>query len=89
MGYRMRNARDHVVNIYGFDFDPPRHVALMAMELGDDSLQQRIKKLHRRQSGYSKTGTIRDDYISSKDRKNIWVQLVEIIMILHRNNIVS
>ena len=46
MAYKMRKETRHVVTIYGFDFDPQRGLALMAMELGGDTLAKRIEVLH-------------------------------------------
>ncbi len=89
MTYQMRDAKYHVVNIYGFDFDLQRQLALMAMELGDDTLEDRVKKLHMMHPRYVGSGMSGDDYISAVDRKNIWVQLVNIVLELYRHNIVS
>lgn len=46
MAFRMRQATKHVVKIFGFDFDPKLGLGLMAMELGGDTLETRIEKLH-------------------------------------------
>jgi len=86
MAYIMRGANNFVVNIYGFDFDSQRRVALMAMELGNDSLQDRVQNLHRMHPGSKMIG---NDYISAGHRKNIWIQLVNIILALHQHNVVS
>jgi serine/threonine protein kinase len=86
MLYRLRDAKNHVVNIYGFDFDKQNRVALIAMELGDDSLEERVKKLHFK---YDVSGPISGDYISARDRKYIWIQLVKILLALHQHNVVS
>lgn len=79
MIYRMREEREHVVTVYGFDVDSTRHVALLAMELGGESLLERAFRLHSRAE---------DDFIPTAERKNIWMQLVNILVILHRRNIV-
>ncbi|CAF3632228.1 unnamed protein product [Adineta steineri] len=72
----MRNVTNHVVNIYGFDFDGRTKLAFIAMELGDQTLQDRVKELHRMHSQYIRSGMGDDDYISARERKNIWIQLV-------------
>jgi len=95
MAYKMRQATRHVVTIYGFDFDMRRGLALMAMELGGDTLAIRIEKLHatkdmarRHQRANGKlVGT--GDYIPARDRKNIWVQLANIVQSLHNHRVVS
>jgi hypothetical protein len=89
MAYKLRDAKYHVVNIYGFDFDAERHVALMAMELGDDTLEDRAKNLHIRHQRHDGLGMFGNDYISPKDRKSIWTQLVQIVLVLGQHNIVS
>ncbi len=95
MAYKMRKETRHVVTIYGFDFDPRTGLALMAMELGGDSLAKRIKVLHmakdmkRRRHHNDGTVSRSSDYIPSRERKNIWVQLVNIVQTLHRHRIVS
>jgi hypothetical protein len=88
MAYRLRGSQSHVVTIYGFDFDGPRRVALVAMELGDDSLIERIVHLHQLRSKHLGKRIHDHDYISATDRKNIWVQFVGIIMTLQKLNIV-
>jgi hypothetical protein len=88
MAYRMRDSSNYVVTIYGFDFDPARLVALLAMELGDDSLQDRIHTLHQSHPKRYGVGIHGNDYIPASDRKNIWVQFVGIIMALQKHNIV-
>src|ERR1700722_1042170 len=47
MAYMMRQETRHVVTIFGFDFSRSTGLALMAMELGGDSLAIRIEKLHK------------------------------------------
>ncbi len=98
MAYKMRQETRHVVTIYGFDFDPRFGLALMAMELGGDSLAQRIETLHmmkdkrRRHRHHHMDGmnfTSTGDYIPSRERKNIWVQLNNIVQTLHRHRVVS
>lgn len=86
MALKIRNVERHVVTIYGFAYDPARNFASIAMELGEDNLEVRVKDLHKI---YETSKMINKDYISSIDRKNIWIQLVEIILVLHRYNIVS
>lgn len=95
MAFKMRKETRHVVTIYGFDFDPHSGLALMAMELGGDTLRTRIEKLHGRKDMQRKhhrrdgTVSISSDYISSRERKNIWIQLANIIQTLHRHRVVS
>lgn len=95
MAYKMRQETRHVVTIYGFDFDPRSGLALMAMELGGDTLAQRIEKLHhmrdmqQRYHRHDFSTTVSKDYISARDRKNIWTQLVNIVQTLHRHRVVS
>jgi len=88
MAYKMRDAKYHVVNIYGFDFDSERRVALMAMELGDQTLEDRAKYLNMTRPRNQQIRFIQD-FILPKDRKNIWTQLVQIILVLNQHNIVS
>lgn len=94
MAYKMRQETRHVVTIYGFDFDPRSGLALMAMELGGDTLAQRIAKLHsmrdmqRRYHRHDFSRAVSNDYISARDRKNIWTQLVNIVQTLHRHRVV-
>jgi len=88
MAYKMRDAKYHVVNIYGFDFDSERRVALMAMELGDQTLEDRAKYLNMTRPRNPQMRFIQD-FILPKDRKNIWTQLVQIILVLNQHNIVS
>ena len=99
MAYTLRRATQHVVTIYGFDFDPRTGLALMAMELGGDTLTKRIQMLHmmkdaRRHHHHhhrhymdgmiSKAG----DYIPSRERKDIWIQLHDIVKALHHYGVV-
>ncbi|CAF0843474.1 unnamed protein product [Adineta steineri] len=83
--FAIRNARNYVVNVYDFDFDAQRRVALLAMELGNDSLQDRAEMLH---ETTSRSRTYGNDYISAIDRKNIWIQLVTIVRVLDQHGIV-
>lgn len=82
---KMRDDKYHLVNIYGFDFDPERRVALMAMELGDQTLEDRAKYLNMTQGKHTTMG----DFISPKDRKSIWIQIVDIVLVLNQHNIGS
>lgn len=86
MLYRMRNETQHVVTIYGFDFAVNRRAALLAMELGGESLAERAKTLHRMNVGSEKSG---DEYIPAAERKAFWIQLVNIAIVLHQNGIVG
>lgn len=94
MAYKMRQETRHVVTIFGFDFDMKKGLALMAMELGGDTLSTRIEKLHALKNAPRKM-PIQDemhgasgDYISPRDRKNIWIQLANIVQTLHRHHVV-
>lgn len=95
MAYKMRQETRHVVTIYGFDFDARSGLALMAMELGGESLADRIEMLHvvhntkRAHTRMDGTTAISGDYISSRERKNIWMQLNNIVQTLHRHHVVS
>ena len=92
MAYKMRKETRHVVTIYGFDFNMERGLALMAMELGGEALNTRIERLHAMGRNYRRTDgmkTTTGDYIPSRERKNIWVQLVNIVQTLHRHRVVS
>ena len=97
MAYAMRQETRHVVTIYGFDFNARTGLALMAMELGGDTLSKRVERLHfmrdmqrRQHRGRDAMMTLPGrDFISSRERKNIWVQLVEIVLTLHRHRVVS
>lgn len=86
MAFRLRDAQYHVANIYGFDFDGERRLALMALELGDETLQDRANYLHHQ---HVSSGMYNGDFISPIDRKSIWKQMVQIILVLHQHNIVS
>ncbi|CAF3759764.1 unnamed protein product [Adineta steineri] len=85
MAYAMRHETNFAVTMYGFDFDPDQRLGFMAMELGDDSLKDRAQYLHQIRVDSGKPGY---DYISAADRKYIWVQLVDIILALHRHRII-
>ena len=92
MAYKMRQETKHVVTIYGFDFDPSSGLALVAMELGGDSLAKVIEKLHtkkilRKKHGFY-DGSSSSDYIPAVERKNIWVQLTKILMTLNHHRVV-
>ena len=95
MAYRMREQTKHVVTIFGFDFDPRRGLALLAMELGGETLTKRIVRLNmmknmtRRHRQFDGRPGIGGDYISPRERKNIWVQLFNIIETLHQHHVVS
>ena len=94
MAYRMRQETRHVVTIYGFDFDPRTGLALVAMELGGDTLSKRVEILHMLKNATNQHGSMDmlsrrgRDYISPMDRKSIWVQLMNIVQILHRHHVV-
>lgn len=86
MSYRMRDAKYHVVYIYGFDFDIHRSLAFVAMELGDDTLEDRANYLH---MNHRASPMFNGDFISPTDRKSIWMQLVQIVIVLDQHKIVS
>ncbi|UJR08395.1 hypothetical protein I4U23_012666 [Adineta vaga] len=88
MSYKMRFSTRHVVTIYGFDLDLRKRVALVAMELGDDSLEDRVRGLHLVHYGPGGSGMTDGDFIHPNDRKNIWIQLVSIILELARHKVV-
>ncbi|CAF0819456.1 unnamed protein product [Adineta steineri] len=85
MGYKMRHEVNNAVTVFGFDLDRQRHLGLLVMELGEESLTERVKNLHTMHSGSEAEGY---DYITATARKNIWIQLVNIAVALKRNNIV-
>jgi serine/threonine protein kinase len=95
MAYKMRQETRHVVTIYGFDFSERKGLLLMAMELGGDTLSTRIERLHgtqdmkRRDGRFDGRRAPRGDFIPARERKSIWVQLVNIVQTLHRHQVVS
>ncbi|UJR12636.1 hypothetical protein I4U23_016811 [Adineta vaga] len=76
---RMLNETEHVVTMYGYEYVPKYGVAFIVMELADESFSDRIKNLHLK-SRFS----FSDDYILGNERQNIWIQLVNIVLTLHR-----
>ncbi|UJR06974.1 hypothetical protein I4U23_011262 [Adineta vaga] len=76
---RMLNETEHIVTMYGYEYIPKYGVAFIVMELADESFSDRVKNLHSK-SRLSLSG----DYISADDRQNIWIQLVNIVLTLHR-----
>ncbi|UJR38642.1 hypothetical protein I4U23_031307 [Adineta vaga] len=86
MANRMRNETEHVVTIYGYELNSKYSLGFIVMELADELLIDRVRNLHRIHSR-SKVLDY-EDYISSKDRQIIWIQLVNIILALHRYGVV-
>ncbi|CAF0959498.1 unnamed protein product [Adineta steineri] len=83
---RMRNETEHIVTMYTFEYNPRISMAFIAMELADESLIDRVKNLHQRHLRSRMFD--RFDFISANDRQNIWIQLVNIILTLHRYGII-
>ncbi|CAF3519336.1 unnamed protein product [Adineta steineri] len=83
---KMRNEIEYVVTMYGYEFNPRYGMGFIILELADESLIDRVRNLHQRHLR-SKIFD-RYDYIPSKDRQEIWVQLMNIILALHRHRIV-
>ena len=88
MSYKMRFSTSHVVTVYGFDLDLQRRVGLVSMELGDDSLEERVRTLHMMYYSPNGRGMIDGEFIAPVDRKNIWFQIVNIALELVRHRVV-
>ncbi len=86
MANRMRDEINHVVTIYTYDFNQQKRMGLIVMELGNEPLKTRVENLHQM---HLRSGNNDYDYISAQDRKNIWIQLFNIVFALHRHNVVS
>ncbi|CAF1260950.1 unnamed protein product [Adineta ricciae] len=82
---RLQNEIDYVVTLYSFDLDRQKQIGFIAMELGSTSFKDQLVYLHQTHYKSRRTGY---DYIPAVERKNIWIQLVNIIWALHRHNIV-
>ncbi|UJR19464.1 hypothetical protein I4U23_022595 [Adineta vaga] len=82
---QIRNVHQYIIEVYGYDFDAHRNVILVSMELANESLTNRVQYLH---ENISKSNLLRNDFISAKDRKDLWIQLVNILLVLHQFNIV-
>ncbi|CAF1566168.1 unnamed protein product [Adineta ricciae] len=85
MSYKMRFSTSHVVTVYGFDLDLRRRVGLVSMELGDDSLEERVRTLHMMYYSPNGRGMIDGEFIAPVDRKNIWFQIVNIALELFKH----
>ncbi|CAF1073449.1 unnamed protein product [Adineta steineri] len=85
MLYIIRHAENCAVTIYGSAIDLRRGLAFIAMELGNDTLLDRVENLHGTHLKRARSGS---DYISTKDRIHIWIQLVNIIIGLRQYNII-
>ncbi|UJR11518.1 hypothetical protein I4U23_015699 [Adineta vaga] len=81
----MRDAHDYVVTLYGSAIDLQRGLAFISMELGNDSLRDRVANLHQM---HRKSARVGYDYISIRDRINVWIQLVDIILALYQYDII-
>jgi serine/threonine protein kinase len=86
MTSRMRDEINSVVTMYTYDFNQQKRMGFIVMELGNESLKDRVESLHQM---HLRTASNDYDYISAQDRKNIWIQLFNIVSALHRHNVVS
>ncbi|CAF1404373.1 unnamed protein product [Adineta ricciae] len=86
MANRLLNESEYVVTMYGYEFQSKYNLAFIVLELADELFLDRIRILHKNHlnSKYSES----DDFISSKDRQNIWIQLINILLALHRHGVV-
>lgn len=73
MSRRLRKTSNHIVQMYGFDFDEKQGLGFIVMELGLYDLETYFHKTGRPQPA---------------DRKMIWRQLVDISSALHGRDIV-
>jgi serine/threonine protein kinase len=73
MSKRLARASNHVVHMYDFDFDRQRGLAFLVMELGEKDLEKALKERSR---------------LTPPERKEIWRQLIDIALVLHRSKIV-
>jgi serine/threonine protein kinase len=74
MSKRLSKASNHVVYMFDFDFHPQTGLAFLVMELGEKDLEHALQETGR---------------LPSHQRRELWRQLVEIAVILHKNNIVT
>lgn len=73
MSKRLSQASKHVVRMFDFDFHRHSGLAFLVMELGEKDLEKALLEKGR---------------LSPDERKFIWRQLVDIAVILDRENIV-
>ena len=73
MSKRLSQASKHVVRMFDFDFHRHSGLAFLVMELGEKDLEKALLEKGR---------------LSPDERKYIWRQLVDIAVILDRENIV-
>ena len=73
MSKRLSQASKHVVRMFDFDFHRQTGLAFLVMELGERDLENELEEKGR---------------LPSHERKHYWRQLVDIAIILHKNNIV-
>ncbi|CAF1354462.1 unnamed protein product [Adineta ricciae] len=85
MARRMHEEMNYVATVYAVDLDRQRRIGFIAMELGNRPFRDKIEDLHQMHFQSPKTGY---DYITAKDRKNIWIQLVNILCALYRHDVV-
>ncbi|CAF1365783.1 unnamed protein product [Adineta ricciae] len=81
---RLKSETESIVTMYAHEFNPRYGAGFIAMELGDESLIDRVRVLHH---VHLRTGSL-EDYIPAKDRQNIWIQLVNIVLALQRQGVV-
>ena len=73
MSKRLSSASKHVVSMYDFDFHSQTGLAFLVMELGGQDLEKLLNERPR---------------FSPAERKDVWRQLVDIALVLHKNHIV-
>ncbi len=73
MSKRLSRASNHVVYMYDFDFHRQTGLAFLVMELGEKDLEKALKERSR---------------LTPPERKEIWRQLIDIALVLHRSKIV-
>ena len=72
MSKRLQKSSNHIIRLYGFDFDETRGLGFMVMERGSQDFESYLQA--RRPS--------------PAERKNLWRQMVNIAVTLHNRNIV-
>ncbi|CAF0796978.1 unnamed protein product [Adineta ricciae] len=86
MGKKLYDETEHVVTMCGYEYSPRYGVGFIAMELGSESLVDRVRNLHQTHSKSPMFDYY--DYISLRDQQNIWCQLVNIILALHQYGVI-
>ncbi|CAF2515968.1 unnamed protein product [Rotaria sp. Silwood2] len=81
---KLRQESRHVVHIYDFDFDPEYGQGYIVMELGGESLEDLVHRLH----GKTRRRRKHDAYIDPVIRQHIWRQMLSIVRTLISNNVV-